>query len=64
MITMSTDAESLNIVALGKKIGKVNSVLPRHMQWFIYKCALVVIRCFNDRSCLSPGLFLPLRSPL
>jgi exopolysaccharide biosynthesis polyprenyl glycosylphosphotransferase len=42
MITMSTDAEPLNIVALGKKIGKVNSVLPRHMQWVIYKCALVV----------------------
>ena len=26
MITMSTDAEPLNIVALGKKIGKVNAV--------------------------------------
>jgi exopolysaccharide biosynthesis polyprenyl glycosylphosphotransferase len=42
MITMSTDAEPLNIVALGKKIGKVNAVLPRHMQWVIYKCALVI----------------------
>ena len=42
MITMSTDAEPLNIVALGKKIGKVNAVLPRHMQWAIYKGALIV----------------------
>ena len=42
MITMSTDAEPLNIVTLGKKIVKVNAVLPRHMQWAIYKGALIV----------------------
>jgi exopolysaccharide biosynthesis polyprenyl glycosylphosphotransferase len=42
MITIRTDAESLNIVSIGKKIVKVNSVLPRHMQWAIYKIALVV----------------------
>jgi exopolysaccharide biosynthesis polyprenyl glycosylphosphotransferase len=42
MITTRTNAESLNIVSMGKKIGKVNSVLPRHMQWFLYKVALVV----------------------
>lgn len=42
MITMGTDAEPLNIVSLNQKIGRVNSVLPRHMQWVIYKCALVV----------------------
>ena len=42
MITMRTDAESLNIVSMGKKIGQVNAIVPRHMQWFMYKIALVV----------------------
>ncbi len=41
MITMRTDAEPMNIISLGKKIGKVNSYLPRKMQWLIYKGALV-----------------------
>lgn len=42
MITMRTDAEPLNLVALSKKIGKVNSVLPRHMQWLVFKIVLVI----------------------
>lgn len=42
MINTRTDTESLNIVSLGKKIGKVNSILPRPMQWFLYKVVLVV----------------------
>lgn len=42
MITMRTDAEPLNVVSLSKKIVRVNAVLPRHMQWAIYKFALVI----------------------
>jgi exopolysaccharide biosynthesis polyprenyl glycosylphosphotransferase len=39
---MRTNAEQLNIVALGKRIGKVNAILPRHMQWLAYKALLVI----------------------
>lgn len=41
MITMRTDAESMNVIALGKKIGKVNALIPRQTQWFVYKVFLV-----------------------
>jgi len=42
IIMLRTKVESLNLVSLGKKIGKVNSVLPRHVQWVFYKCALII----------------------
>lgn len=43
MITMRTDAESMNVIALGKKIGKVNALIPRQAQWFVYKVLLVLM---------------------
>jgi len=42
MITMRTNVEPMNIITLGKKIGKVNALVPRRMQWFLYKVALVL----------------------
>ena len=42
MITMRTNAEPINIVSMGKKIGKVNALLPSHMQWRVYRVALVI----------------------
>lgn len=42
MITTRTEAEPLNIISMGKKIGRVNSILPRHMQWILFKIALIV----------------------
>lgn len=42
MITMRTNAERINnIVSMGKKIGRVNSVISRQMQWVAYKIGLV-----------------------
>lgn len=41
MMTMRTSAEPINVISMGKKIGKVNSVISRQMQWFVYKIALV-----------------------
>lgn len=41
MISMRTDAEPINIISLGKKIVKVNSLVPRHTQWLIYRIALI-----------------------
>jgi exopolysaccharide biosynthesis polyprenyl glycosylphosphotransferase len=43
---MRTNAEPLNLVTLGKKIGKVNAVLPRHMQWLVFKIVLVISDLF------------------
>jgi len=46
MITMRTEAESMNIVSLGTKIGRVNALIPRQAQWFVYKILLVVMDVF------------------
>lgn len=46
MITMRTEAESMNIISLGKKIGKVNALIPRQTQWFVYKILLVLMDVF------------------
>ncbi len=43
MITMRTDTNSMNVITLGKKIGKVNSLIPRQTQWLGYKALLVVM---------------------
>ena len=63
MITMSTDAEPLNIVALGKKIVKVNAVLPRHMQWAIYKGALIVSDVIMTGFAFRLAYFLRFETP-
>ncbi len=42
MITMRTSDEIINIISLGKKIGKANALIPRHLQWLIYRGALIV----------------------
>ena len=41
MITMKTSVEHLNIISLGKKIGKANSVIPRQHQWPAFRFALI-----------------------
>lgn len=43
MITMRTKAESINVLALDKKIGQVNALIPRHAQWLGYKILLVLM---------------------
>jgi exopolysaccharide biosynthesis polyprenyl glycosylphosphotransferase len=32
----------MNIVSLGKKIGKVNALVPRRVQWLLYRIALIL----------------------
>jgi exopolysaccharide biosynthesis polyprenyl glycosylphosphotransferase len=41
MLTAGTDMEKLHIMSLGKKIGKANAVVPRHVQWMIFRIVLV-----------------------
>src|SRR5215207_8422844 len=41
MMTMRTNAEPMNIIAMGNKIGKVTSVISRQAQWSAHKVALV-----------------------
>ncbi|MCI0554392.1 MAG: sugar transferase, partial [Anaerolineae bacterium] len=43
MVTAGPNMEKLHRVSLGKKIGRVNSVLPRHTQWGIYRVALILM---------------------
>ncbi len=43
MITMRTKAESMNVLSLEKKIGRVNALIPRQAQWLGYKILLVLM---------------------
>ena len=46
MITTRTSTQHMNIISLGKKIIKVNSVIPRRVQWGLYKTVLVLSDIF------------------
>lgn len=63
MITMRTNADPLSIITLGKKIGKVNSVLPRHMQWIVYKIALVIMDLVMIGSAFAMAYFFRFEVP-
>jgi exopolysaccharide biosynthesis polyprenyl glycosylphosphotransferase len=43
MVTAGSNMEKLHRVSLGKKIGRVNSVLPHQAQWGMYRLALITI---------------------
>jgi exopolysaccharide biosynthesis polyprenyl glycosylphosphotransferase len=43
MLTAGPNMEKMHIMTLGKKIGKANSVIPRHTQWVIFRVALVAV---------------------
>ncbi len=43
MLTAGQNMEKLQRLSLGKKIGKVNSVVPRQTQWGIYRIALILM---------------------
>jgi exopolysaccharide biosynthesis polyprenyl glycosylphosphotransferase len=46
MISADPNMEKLQLLSLGKKIGKANSVISRQYQWFIYRIALLVVDFF------------------
>jgi len=39
---LRTEIEKFPLIAISKKIGKANSIVPRNVQWLIYVCALIV----------------------
>jgi exopolysaccharide biosynthesis polyprenyl glycosylphosphotransferase len=41
-MSIRTELEKFPLVAISKKIGRANSIVPRNMQWVLYVCALVV----------------------
>ena len=43
MITIRTKAESIKVLSLEKKIGRVNALIPRQAQWLGYKVLLVLM---------------------
>jgi exopolysaccharide biosynthesis polyprenyl glycosylphosphotransferase len=43
MLTAGPNMEKMHIMTLGKKIGKANSVIPRHAQWVIFRVVLVAV---------------------
>ena len=43
MVTAGPNMEKMHIMSLGKKIGKANSVIPRHTQWALFRAALVLL---------------------
>jgi exopolysaccharide biosynthesis polyprenyl glycosylphosphotransferase len=43
MMSIRTSIDKFNIISLGKKIGQANSVIPRHIQWLLYRFALILV---------------------
>ena len=43
MMSIRTSVDKFNIIAMGKKIGRANSLLPRQFQWMFYRIALLVV---------------------
>ncbi|WKZ47746.1 MAG: sugar transferase [Anaerolineales bacterium] len=46
MLNAESNMEKIQRVSLGKKIGKVNSLLPMQSQWGVYRIALIVMDIF------------------
>ena len=42
MMTVGHNMEKFHRLALGKKIGRVNSLFPRHVQWWLYRIVLLI----------------------
>jgi exopolysaccharide biosynthesis polyprenyl glycosylphosphotransferase len=43
MMSIRTNVDKFNIIAMGKKIGRANSVVPRQVQWLLYRLSLIVV---------------------
>ena len=43
MMSIRTNVDKFNIIAMGKKIGRANSVVPRQVQWLLYRLSLILV---------------------
>jgi exopolysaccharide biosynthesis polyprenyl glycosylphosphotransferase len=43
MMGIRSSVDKFNIISMGKKIGKANSLISRSTQWLLYRCALVIV---------------------
>lgn len=43
MMGIRTNVDKFNIIAMGKKIGRANSAVPRQFQWLLYRVSLLII---------------------
>ena len=43
MMGIRSNVDKFNIIAMGKKIGRANSFIPRQLQWLMYRLALLVV---------------------
>lgn len=58
MITMRTNTEPMNIISMGKKIGRVNALISRNTQWLIYKILLVGMDIFMTNLAFRVAYFV------
>ena len=43
MMSVKTNVDKFKIIAMGKRIGRANSVIPRQIQWMIYRLTLLSV---------------------
>lgn len=55
--------EKFNIISIGKKIGKANSLISRQYQWLFYRLALVVVDFLMINTALELAYFLRFEGP-
>lgn len=58
MIIAGPHMEKLNIISLGKKIRKANSVVPRQFQWLIYRVGLILVDVLMINLAFQQAYFL------
>lgn len=64
MITVRPNVEPVNIISLGKKIVKVNSLMPRQTQWLLYRIILVISDIFMTGLAFRLAYFFRFESSL
>jgi exopolysaccharide biosynthesis polyprenyl glycosylphosphotransferase len=63
MMSTEPNMEKFNIISLGKKIGKANSLISRQHQWLIYRIALIIVDFLMINSAFELAYFLRFEGP-
>jgi exopolysaccharide biosynthesis polyprenyl glycosylphosphotransferase len=58
IMSLRTDLESFPFIAVGKKIRKANSIVPRNTQWALYVCVLILFDVIMTTLAFRSAFFL------
>jgi len=62
-MSIRTSIDTFNIISLGRKIGRANSIIPRQMQWLLYRSALIIVDVIMIGTAFRLAYFLRFEVP-